>query len=879
MNRFLFPVVIAVFLLALFFVSGRQAERSRAEEPFVRSAGFRATFALESMRWFNTQRAFPAGTIPADWRDNALAHIEKRMLKQASSATSLAWAFVGPDNIGGRIRSIAMHPTNSNILFCGSVSGGIWKSTDAGGSWAPVNDLMPNLVIGAIAIDSGNTNVIYAGTGEGFFNIDALRGVGVLKSTDGGSTWATQAGFTGSPAGFPYYVNDLYIRPDNSSIVYAATNSGLFRTTNGGTSWAYIKRGDNTYRATQIVADPTAPLTFYVAFGNFSRDGIYKTTNGGTTFAKLSGGFPTSGFNRISMAIAKSNPQVLYAVLTDSATYQTFSIQKTTNGGANWSAVAAPTDAGGGTHLGSQGWYNNVVVVHPTNESLVYLGGINAFKSSTGGSTWAQITSGYSPYIHPYMHVDQHAMAFDPNNPAVMYFGNDGGMYKSTTGGSSFSSANNNLAVTQFYSGAVHPTLETYYGGTQDNGTIKGTGGLSWQTVFSGDGGVSVVDQVTPTTVFTEYTFLAIQKSTNGGGTWIRSINGIPAFGSGQGDGTSDRCNFIAPYVMDPSNPQILVAGTYRAYRTTNGGALWSAISGDLTGSGAGATFDAGSVISAIAVAKSGGDTIYVGTSGFDTLASAPKIQVTSNKGASWTDVTKLPLPKRYVTSIAIDPNDARRAYAGYSGYNANSSAAGHLFRTTNRGTTWTNVTGDLPDIPVNAIVLDPSSQSHIALGTDLGVFETTNGGTSWLQQNGGLANVSVIDLDLRGDGYLFAATHGRGMYKSALQFYIPDAVNELPAELPSSFVVGQNYPNPFNPTTTIPFALSAASVVRLKVYDAAGREVAILVNEKLSPGSYTSTFDASSLASGVYFYQLTAVGEGSAAASFSETKKMLLVR
>jgi photosystem II stability/assembly factor-like uncharacterized protein len=876
MNRLFLPVVVAVFLVSLFLAlespHGRGPSTDDTPMPV---GGLRATGAYQAARWYNDQRAYPTGSIPVDWRTKAELQLAKMSTERSVSA-ALTWAFAGPNNIGGRVRSIVAHPTDSNILFCGSVSGGLWKTTNAGGSWEPVNDFMPSLVVSCLRFDPTNTNVIYAGTGEGYFNTDALRGVGVLKSTDGGTSWTTLTGFTGSSATppFPYYINDLYIRPDNSSIIYAATNAGVFRTTNAGTNWTFVKRGDLTYRATQFVADANSPQTIYVAFGNFSRDGIYKTTTGGATsgsWTKLTTGFPTTGYNRISMGISRSNPQVLYAVLTDSATYETYAIEKSTNGGANWTAVTVPTDAGGGTHLGGQGWYNNVVAVHPTNPNTVYIGGINIFRSTDAGATWAQLTSGYPPLVHPYAHVDQHAMSFDPNNASVMYFGNDGGMYKTTNGGSSFSSANSGLSVTQFYSGASHPTQDIFYGGTQDNGTLKTSGSLVWSEVFSGDGGVTHVDPVTPTTVYTEYTFMAIQKSTNSGSTFARIMSGIPTVGTKQGDGTSDRVAFIAPYAMDPTNPQVLVAGTYRVYRTTNGGALWTSISGDLTGSGAGSTFDPGSVISAIATI---GDTIVVGTSGFDTLTSAPKVWVTTNKGTLWTNVTKSPLPKRFVSSIAIDRTDSRRVWVGFSGYNANSSLPGHLFATTDRGTTWSNVSGNLLDIPVNAIVVDPNNRLHIAVGTDLGVFETVNGGTNWTQQNTGLANVSVADLDLRADGILVAATHGRGVYKTTFT----TEVTEVPAELPTAFALKQNYPNPFNPTTTIPFSIVAAGHVRLAVYDALGREVALVVDEDLAPGTYTAPFDASALASGVYFYRLSAA-IGSQAPVSSETRKMLLVR
>ncbi len=851
-----------------------------SSEKFDRGEIIEATHAAAAMQWYNDQRAFPTGAIPPDWREKALNHIQKNNFRKTASSAAVAWAPLGPDNIGGRIRSIAVHPTLSGTVYAGAASGGIWKTSNGGTSWTPLGDFAPNLVIGAIAVDPTNKNVLYAGTGEGYFNVDALRGIGVIKTTDGGATWSTQANFTGSAQGFPYYINDLYVRPDSANIVYAATNSGLFRTTNGGTNWGFIKRGDNTYRGTQIVADPVNPRTFYVAFGNFSRDGIYKTTNGGGSFTKLAGGFPTAGFYRISLAISKSNPQVLYAVLTDTISFDVHSVQKSTNGGSTWSAVTTPFDGSLGTSvLGSQGWYNNVIAVNPTNENVAYVGGINVFRTISGGIAWSQMTDGYPPNVVPYIHVDQHAIAFDPNDPQTMYFGNDGGMYKTTNGGSSFISINNGLSVTQFYYGAVHPTQEIYYGGTQDNGTLKTTGSSVWQTVFTGDGGATEVDFNTPTTIYTEYVFLSIQKSTDAGATWSRSMNGIPTSGGGQGDGTSDRCLFIAPIAMSPSNPTVLVAGTYRVFRTANGGTTWTAISTDLTGSGAGSVGQSGSCISALAIANSNGSVIYAGTSGFDNMAATAKIQVTTNTGTSWTDLTKAPLPNRYVTAIEIDPADANRAYGAYSGYDANTPGSpGHIFRTTNRGTSWTNVSGDLPDIPVNAIALDRTNQNHIIIGTDIGVFETFNGGTNWLQQNTGLANVSVADLDLRADGFLFAATHGRGMFKSTAT----TDVAEIPGEVPKEFVLQQNYPNPFNPLTVIRYQLPVRSFVTLRVYNSLGQEVSTLVNEELSAGTYSSTFDASGLASGVYFYTLVGEnrsGEGAASRGFSETKKMVLLK
>jgi len=888
-----FPLLLSCAIAAAAFTSlvrgpsAREATPPAPRQAFPPAAGRgelrEAGFAYEALEWQYRVRAHPVGRIPERWREDALERMSAlKTSADAAQTSAVSWQPLGPNNIGGRIRSIAVDPTNSSIVYCGSVSGGIWKSTNAGTTWSATSDLAANLVIGAIAIDPVHPDTIYAGTGEGYFNIDALRGAGILKSTDGGATWALTTTFSSSPAGFPYYVNDIYIRPDNPAVLWAATNSGLYRSTNSGAGWSYmlgLNNGARTYRCTQIVGDASTPSTFYVAFGNFSRDGIYKTTNGGTTFARLTGGFPTGGYFRISMGISKSSPGTLYAVLTDSVSYGTHSILKTTDGGANWTNVTKPNDVIlGGTHLGSQGWYNNVVAVHPTDPNTVFIGGINSFRSTNAGANWTQTTSGY-PSGLPYTHVDQHAIAIDPSNPLVMYFGNDGGMYKSSDGGVNYAAINSGLAVTQFYAGAAHPSAEIYYGGTQDNGTLKSGSLPSWSVALSGDGGATAVDFTTPATVYTEYVYLNFQRSTNSGGSWSRAMTGIPVSGGGQSDGTSDRCAFIAPFVMDPTNPQVLVAGSYRVYRTTNGGTGWTAISADLTGEAGGplGVGNYGSVISALAVAKSSPTTIYAGTTGFDT-SSRVWVSTFSSPNFTWTNVTKSPLPNRSVMAIAVDPSNANRAYAGFSGYNANTpTTPGHVFRTTNKGSTWTNVSGTLPDVPVNCIALDTAhADTHIIVGTDLGVFETTDGGTSWTEQNAGLAKVAVFDLDLRpGDGVLLAATHGRGMFRTPAS--VITAVEEVSSGVPAEHRLSQNYPNPFNPSTTIAFDIASATDVTLKVYDATGREVATLFDGRLGPGSYTSTFDGSSVASGVYFTVLEAGREGGGA--FREMRKMLLVR
>lgn len=257
---FLKLAVTAICLSFLFFLLHNFSYHTishGSEEPFSGSR-LRADRPDEAMRWFYEQRAYPTGNIPIDWKERALAQVQAHNLaKRSGEGSPLTWTALGPNNIGGRTRAIAVDPSNSSIIYAGSVSGGVWKSTNGGASWLPTDDFADNLAITSIVIDPSNSSIIYAATGEGFFNLDAVRGAGVLKSTNGGSSWTLQSNLSGAPAGFPYFINDIKIRSDSTNTLYAATNSGLFKTTNGGTSWVFIKRGATTNRATQILIDPS----------------------------------------------------------------------------------------------------------------------------------------------------------------------------------------------------------------------------------------------------------------------------------------------------------------------------------------------------------------------------------------------------------------------------------------------------------------------------------------------------------------------------------------------------------------------------------------------------------------------------------------------
>ncbi|MCL6495842.1 MAG: hypothetical protein K6T54_13855, partial [Ignavibacterium sp.] len=597
----------------------------------------------KAMLWYYEQRAFPNNSIPDNWREEAYRHIQIHNRSTESSPNALNWSQVGPSNVGGRIRAIAVHPSDPNTVYLGAVAGGVWKSTNGGSTWTALNDFMENLAVCALVIDPNNPNTIYAGTGEGFFNLDAIRGAGIFKSTDAGNSWTKLASTNNQNF---YYVNDLDINSTNG-ILYAATRKGLYASSDGGNSFAtLLSGGGSDVHCTDIEIAYTSPVRIYATFGLFNQSAIWLSTDGGSTFAQ---NYSQTNMGRIEIAVSKSNPLVAYASFMSLSTYGAGHFIITTNGGSSWSAVniPGPSYSGASTFLGGQGWYDHILAVDPDNPNIVLAGGIDNWKTTNNGSSWVQKTNWYSQTgAPPYVHADQHVYVYAPSNSNIVYLGNDGGIYKSTNRGETWTAINNNLPITQFYYGAVAPSGSNYYGGTQDNGTLKTTGSLNWTEILGGDGGATEVDFLNPNNIYMEYVNFAFFKSTNGGSTFFKAMTGIPT-GPNFYDGTTDRTLFITPFSMDPNNSNIIVAGTYRVWRTTNGAGNWTAISGDLTGDGTGQN---GASISTVIVAKGNSNVIYVGCSN-------GRVQVTTDAGASW-NLRNSGLPTLYATRIATDPNN-----------------------------------------------------------------------------------------------------------------------------------------------------------------------------------------------------------------------------
>jgi len=707
------------------------------------------------------------GYVPRERLLKAIEYTEAQKNSGTRGAISgIVWTERGPNNVGGRTQAIMIDPNDATkkTLFAGGIGGGLWKCTDITAStttWTAVNDMLANLAVSALSYDPSNTQVMYMGTGEGWYNLDAIRGDGIFKSTDGGATWSQLSSTTGSDFD---YVQKIVVSA--SGEVYAATrsassgNGGVFKSTNGGSSWTkvlYSGNGAGTDRCSDL--EIAADNTLYAAMGIFTTDGIYKSSTGNSgSWTKLNtggNGFPTSGFYRCEIACAPSSAATLYVLTESSSTDGIYNIYKTTNSGSSWSTVTKPTWNDGSCSSTSndftrtQAWYDLAIAVDPNNSSTLFIGGVDIFKSTNGGSTWTQLTSWWGGCSRPYIHADQHVIMFEPGNSSKVYFGNDGGIFSSTNAGSSFLNKAFAYNVTQYYACAMNGTAynNQFMAGAQDNGTQQySIGGVNTTVeVVGGDGCFCHIDQDNSSYQFASYVYMNVYRSSNGGTTW----NNIVSSNNGSFVNPSDYDNTANVLYMNngtDSYARILNATTSNTVSTIS----ISSASG-------------GSSITHVAVSTNTSNRVFLGTNNGRVI----KVD-NANAGSPSISLIGTPVSGASVSSIAIQNGSDNHLLVTYSNYGVNS-----VWETTNGGSSWTSIEGNIPDMPIWWALFNPSNNTQAIVATETGVWSTdaiSGSSTNWSSASTGMPNVSTRMLQIRSsDNLVIAATHGRGLFSSDL--------------------------------------------------------------------------------------------------------------
>ena len=832
--------IVLVAIAALFAASS-----ARGPEPQVREAPEREHEDLP-FAWaeFQAQRRLPPGETELDpaLLRNAIAQTAKlphyataasRFVGDATQAKAAPrWQSLGPDNVGGRTRTLVFDPRNPDRMLAGGVSGGVWESIDAGETWRVLSDEAANINIGSLVIDPVEPDTIYAGTGELYRNSEqpysAMWGQGILRSRDGGRTFQQ---LTATANDDFRYVADLVVSRVDHRRLYAATNTGIWRSDDGGGSFTRLLRptddgGNARYEGCNdllVLPDATRDRVLAVCSSRSIADRYWIP---GTILPPACNGQPCpsaifrnddaagagnfvsvlseAGMGRATLDYARSNPGVVYAVAASiangfdrngdgSGDYQNglHALFRSNDGGATWNArlrnsspdalstyLFAYADAfenercfGDPFDNYSAGWYNQAIAVDPLDENVVWVAGMEAYRSDDGGATFGKASYWWNANVPQYMHADVHLLAFDPRygqgDNLRLYSTNDGGVARSENaraavnrgpnaacgpvGGTvSWRSLEFGMATSQFYTGAVTPDGTRYLGGLQDNGTVLNTtdgAQLGFRAVFSGDGAGVAFDPRDPATFYVSSQYVNIHRTTNNGVSFTRATGGF-----------NDNTIFIVPYILDPGAPDRLYAGGTRVWRTDNQGRNWRIISSSL-----GSEFV--ERVSALAVSPVDPNRMLVGN---QRRIFRNTSALASNATTNWASTA----PRTgWVSSLVFDPVTAARAYATYSTFGGD-----HVWRTDDSGASWRAIDGSgatrLPDIPVHTLAIDPNNRDRLFVGTDLGVFVTVDGGANWAVENTGFANVIVESLQVarglnaQAQPRLYAFTYGRGVWR-----------------------------------------------------------------------------------------------------------------
>jgi len=744
------------------FWAGRTPDKGKGYKPFRR---------WEAMM---TPRVYPTGE-----RTVTDAEIMKRFTafeqqytakKNPNKSLTGTWTSLGanttpsgsPSNQpggNGRVNCIAFNPLNTNIMFVGAPSAGLWRSNNGGTSWAPVNDTFAVVGVSSVAINYLDTSIMYIATGDG--DAGDTYTVGIMKSTNSGQSWHYTSFKPSVQSG--YLIRKIVMHPTNPDIMWAATNGGILKTTDGWATYTVATGIGGTF---DIELKPGDPNTVYAS----TYTAFYKSTDGGATFTAVTlPTAPTNGFLRIAIAVSAAAPANVYVVCgrNDVSPYTNYGgfggFYKSTDSGTSFTETYNETTANHNllgwsatfNDTGGQSWYDLDITVNPGNANEIYIGGVNIVKSTNGGTSWSCNAYWMTGYGYQYCHADHHAFAWLPGSTTTLFNGNDGGIFKTANNGSTWTDISSTLCLNQLWGMGISTTNSgLIMTGWQDNGLNKLLSG-AWTHVRGGDGMEVMCTPGTDTRLFGSYAYGDFYYSTNGGGTWSDIT---PTTSDGE---------WVTPIIMDPNSTSKIYAGYASVYY--NGNATPTAANWTTKGTVGGT----GNIIRMALAPSASTTTMYV--------IKSSGVYKTTNLTAgtpTWTDVTgNLPVTSAMLSYIAVDQTDANRVYVTFSGYVDGTK----VYMSTTGGTTWTNISNNLPNLPMNCVVIDKNSATHaMYVGGDVGVYYKDDTSPTWILYSDGLPNVVVKELEIyygasQAAHRLRAGTYGRGVWESDL--YTPPTV------------------------------------------------------------------------------------------------------
>lgn len=837
-------IVLPVALLVSIFVVRNSEETTETSNDLL--------FQEYPNEWMYNQRAYPDNFINAEAIERALQQ-SRDILSSREPSQGGDWSLSGPINTGGRVTDVAISPDTDDEFFIGTAVGGVWRTTDRGANWEPVFDAIGKASIGNIAIAPSNSQRIYVGTGEanGSATSGAFFGDGVYRSDNGGDTW-TNIGLPES-----HHIGRIVVDPaDPDRVFVAATGKlygynperGIYRTTDGGTNWEQVLHVTDSTAAIDVVMNPANTDVLFAAMWERTRkpwqrdyggvtSAVHRSIDGGDTWQLLGAGnglpAPNAQTGRIGLAISESNPDVVYARYTTNQITNVFdAIYKSTDGGDNWFEIST----GAISNVDSSfGWFFGNIRVNPDDPDDLFVLGQTLWRTFNSGSNWQQVTG---------MHVDHHGMEYSRTDNDFIVAGNDGGVYLSENGGTTWNKFET-IPITQFYNIEVDFSQpERLYGGTQDNNTIRTLSGNldDWAPIWGGDGFHVNVDPDDNNFVYAEAQFGNLGRSTDGGFNFQSALDGIAG---------GDRNNWNTPVVLSNFDPATAYYGTNRLY-SSDRAVFWTAISPDLTdGLHPSGSLSYGT-LTAIASSYLNLNTIYTGSDDGN-------VHVTFDGGTNWTDISA-GLPDRYVTSIAISPTDDNTAYITFSGFGVLDYDP-HVFKTVDGGQNWTDISSNLPSIPANDILIGPND--WLVLATDLNVWFSTNDGGSWNILGNNLPFSIMRDLKYHSPtDMLYVGTFGRSMHSIELT---PAVLRVEDFGLVSENIVV--YPVPATDHLSVVGNFSSEGSITL--FDITGKQVKQLFMGNLSEVNNT-TLSVAEVPSGIYFVRITSEGQ-------SITKKVII--